>query len=237
MTYVTADIHGNLDALNECLDKVNFDIEKDTLISLGDMVDGHLYSKQVVEKLMSIKNFTGLVGNHESFLLETYSTGCCKPLHYQQGGKQTMESYNYNIPKEHIEFIKQMPYYLIKDNCLFCHGGLPSYLLKKIANYSQVNDDDVLGLISKDLSLITWDRSLVEDVVFGKFNPKGKPFDRIYVGHTTTQCLNKDKSCLPVIKNGLYCLDTGAGWDGKLTFYCIETDKFYQSTKSISPRC
>lgn len=226
MTYVTADIHGNIDALDECLDKVNFS-DSDTLISLGDMVDGHLYTKQVIERLMSIKNFIGVRGNHSDFLLDTYYSGVCKPIHYKQGGKATMESYEYKIPKEHKEFIEKMPYYLIKDNYFFCHGGIPYFLFKKLTL------DNVDKLLATQGYNISWDRTLMDNVIAKGLDVKNKPFDKIFIGHTDTRLYKSEK---PIIKNGLYCLDTGAGWDGKLTFYCLETDKFYQSKKSTSHR-
>ena len=35
------DIHGNYKGLMQCLQRSNFDYQNDTLISLGDVVDGH----------------------------------------------------------------------------------------------------------------------------------------------------------------------------------------------------
>jgi serine/threonine protein phosphatase 1 len=50
-TLVIGDIHGNYKGLLQCLERCQFDNENDTLISVGDVVDGHSQSFEVVEKL------------------------------------------------------------------------------------------------------------------------------------------------------------------------------------------
>ena len=57
MRYViVSDIHGQYDKLIEALNKVNFDKEKDTLISNGDAFDRGNQNKQVLEFVMSLPN-------------------------------------------------------------------------------------------------------------------------------------------------------------------------------------
>ena len=62
-TFVIGDIHGNYRGLMQCLERSNFDYDKDTLISLGDVVDGHSESYEVVEELLKIKNLIAIKGN------------------------------------------------------------------------------------------------------------------------------------------------------------------------------
>ena len=50
-TFVVGDIHGAHIALEQCLERSGFNNEEDTLIQLGDVVDGWSESFEAVEKL------------------------------------------------------------------------------------------------------------------------------------------------------------------------------------------
>lgn len=65
------DIHGNYKALLQCLKLSDFDYDNDTLIQLGDVVDGHADSFEVVEELLKIKNLISIKGNHDCLDEET----------------------------------------------------------------------------------------------------------------------------------------------------------------------
>lgn len=54
--FVMGDIHGNLHALIQCMERSGFDIEKDFLIQLGDVSDRFPDTAPVVEYLLSIEN-------------------------------------------------------------------------------------------------------------------------------------------------------------------------------------
>ena len=49
--FCIGDIHGNYQALLEVMSKSNFDYVKDKLIVLGDVVDGHPCTKEVIDEL------------------------------------------------------------------------------------------------------------------------------------------------------------------------------------------
>lgn len=63
-TFCCGDIHGNYKALKQVLEKSNFDYDNDTLISLGDIVDGWSDTYKCVEELLKIKNRIDIKGNH-----------------------------------------------------------------------------------------------------------------------------------------------------------------------------
>lgn len=65
--YVIGDIHGQCDAMLEVFEMCKFDYKKDTLIILGDIVDGGKKTKQAVDKLLKInqKNVAFVRGNHD----------------------------------------------------------------------------------------------------------------------------------------------------------------------------
>lgn len=62
-TFAIGDIHGNYRGLLQCLERSGFNNKEDTLISLGDVVDGHSQSFEVVEELLKIKNLIAIKGN------------------------------------------------------------------------------------------------------------------------------------------------------------------------------
>jgi serine/threonine protein phosphatase 1 len=81
-----------------------------------------------------------------------------------------------------------------------------------------------------------WDRSLSE-YAYDCSRTKGckipkrlSKYDKIFVGHTTTQRYN---TTLPLKLCNLWMLDTGAGWNEKITIMDIDTEEYWQSDRSI----
>jgi serine/threonine protein phosphatase 1 len=66
-TLVIGDIHGGLKALEQILERASVSVD-DTLIFLGDYVDGWSESAQVIEFLIDLKrknNCVFIKGNHD----------------------------------------------------------------------------------------------------------------------------------------------------------------------------
>jgi serine/threonine protein phosphatase 1 len=237
---VCGDIHGNYKGLKQCLERSNFDYENDTLIQLGDVVDGWNEVYEVVEELLKIKNLIAIKGNHDDWFNHYLELGS-HPVDWLQGGQGTLESYckhcnssyiprmggftttlnNAFIPKSHIEFFnKQLKYYKDDQNNIFVHGGFNRHELLKDQNY-----DDVFW----------WDRDLwmaalsFKDLVNNKYKLKIKePCKEIFIGHTATVNLGTDK---PMKGSMIWNLDTGSGFRGKLTFMDINTKEYWQSDR------
>jgi serine/threonine protein phosphatase 1 len=214
------DIHGNHKALLQCLKRSKFDYKKDTLIVLGDIVDGYPDTKQCFDELMKIKNLIFVWGNHDIWFFEWMVMGKTPELWLKQGGEATVESF-LNVDKtKYIKFFKKaLPYYIDKENRLFVHGGIPQNVMfrgiEKVAN--------------KDL---LWDRDLAELVLKGRIKNKkfqGRNFKEIYLGHTSTS----KKSLKPIITEKIILLDQGAGWYGKLSIMDINTKDFWQSDLTV----
>lgn len=145
-----------------------------------------------------------------------------------QGGQATYDSYlpyiNEEVAQKHLEFLKSLPYYLEIGKKLFVHGGI--YV-----------DEDGVGLNVFANHDIIWDRGLFKKTVYNKYESGGidalsykfsiEPYEEIYIGHTTTQMA--DPTFKPVDYKGVYLIDQGAGWDGKLTVMDIDTKEYWQS--------
>jgi len=51
-------------------------------------------------------------------------------------------------------------------------------------------------------------------------------FSEIFIGHTSVTNMGTDK---PMNSGGVYNIDTGAGWSGKLTIMNVDTKEYWQS--------
>lgn len=213
-TYVLGDCHGAHLALQQCLDRCNFNPVNDTLISLGDICDGWPHVKECVEILQAIPKFQGVIGNHDVWAMEWASTGNILHEWRTQGGEATLESFGrepLNFPQS---FFKQFHITLEINGKVFVHGGL------------DVNQRD---LSKQHFNVCTWDRSLVN---IARRHHNSRPnykyggWDEIYVGHTTTQFYHSLK---PLHYCNVWMVDTGAGWSGKLTIMDVDTKEYWQS--------
>lgn len=258
-TLAIGDIHGNYKGFLQVLERAGFDNDNDTLISVGDVVDGHCQSFEVVEKLLSIKNLIAIKGNHDDWFLQWIKTGI-NPANWGQGQKATgmsylehsrpgqawmewtigkfdqgffMESIRTNdIPDRHIEFFdKQIPYYKDEQNRLFIHGGFNRH-------YPLEEQGDILWW-DRDL----WSQALSYEAMTGSVykedgsatskKPKFKmigDYLEVYIGHTSTQFWGEDH---PMKAANIWNLDTGGGWFGAVTIMDVDTNEYWQSDKAL----
>jgi len=227
--YVIGDIHGRYEALVYLLKKCRFDYEKDHLIILGDVVDGGADTYKVVEELLKIKNKTYIIGNHDKWFIDFMSRGYHPAIWLHQGGENTVLSYgakivheartvtdeytldleDFNVPTTHQIFFNEGVYYFHdKDrDYLFVHGGF---------NYFE-------GLEKTSEYTLMWDRNICSDSRYKEI----PGFKKIFVGHSTTQLYGG--GTLPIFNHNVVMLDTGAGWNGRLTIMNVDTEEFWQS--------
>lgn len=214
--YVMGDIHGGYLALEQCLERCKFDYQNDTLIQLGDIIDGNRPDWILcMKELQKIKNLILIKGNHDQWLREYLETGVAKQIWLSQGGQCTLDVYLKGlddgiITEDEVRafFNKQVRYYLDDDNRLFVHGGI---------KYGHKTD------IAMELM---WNRDMWESAVLGYQQMKTKNYKEIFIGHTSTLYFNEE---LPMNKFNIWNLDTGAGGGGRLTIMNVDTKKYWQS--------
>ena len=225
------DIHGGYLAMLQVLERAGFDTAGDLLIGLGDYVDGWPDSHGVIKYLMELPNFKGVIGNHDLWFIEASQeirkNGIEVDELYHtfdynwvsQGVKATLLSYERNLEsvQSHARFLAGLPGYLEIDDKLFIHGGCPQWndLKNALPQYTTYS--------------LAWDREMFYS--FFKSDKKNPPvlsgFSECYIGHTSTSRF--DKSLKPVFCNGLWNLDQGGGWEGKLTLMDIDSHEYWQS--------
>jgi serine/threonine protein phosphatase 1 len=214
--FVIGDIHSHYDEFIEVLDRAGFQYDNDLLISLGDLVDRGPKPIEVVEKVMQIKNFIHILGNHDEWCYQFLKYDYKPYIWTSQGGMSTVNAYSKKpeMIKKHREFFEKAKlYHIDEESRLFVHGGY--------------NWEIPFKEQSHDKELLIWDRSLFSKAI--EYDQSGKTFDEfkeIFIGHTPTQHIG---STVPKKLSNLWMLDTGIYLFGKLTIMNIETKEYWQS--------
>lgn len=226
-TLSIGDIHGGLKALKQLLhDKVKV-TTKDTIIFLGDYVDGWSDSANVVSYLIELaKDFDCIFirGNHDDLTHQYLKSGAMTDRWVIHGGQSSIDGYAKLSSKEiqqHLLFFSAMQNYYIDDqNRLFVHAGFTNL-------HGPENEYYDTGFY--------WDRTLWEMAISldpniektSEFYPKRlQIFDEIFIGHTPVTRIGES---LPVNKASIWNIDTGAAFKGSISALDINTKEVWQS--------
>lgn len=224
--YVIGDIHGEINALEQCLEKSSFNFENDQLICLGDVADRGANTYECFELLLTIKNLVYILGNHDKWFLEWLEEPeLVNDNWLYQGGRETLKSYEDNLNKNirlHHNLLKNANlYYMDDQNRLYVHGGFEiGTTLKDTENKNQME--------------FYWNRSLWKNAATKKtaipfqLNKDSAVFKNdIFIGHTATCHTFPDLK--PVRFQNVWNVDQGAAYGGKLTIMDVDTYDYWQS--------
>jgi len=225
-TLVIGDIHGGLRALHQIMERAQV-TTKDTLVFLGDYVDGWSQAPQVLDYLIELKTTHRCIcirGNHDELLLNWLDKSEDNLLWYKHGGESTVLAYE-SVSKiskaKHIKFLKSLvDYHLDDENRLFIHAG-----------FTNMNGID----FEYFPKMFYWDRTLWETAL--ALDKKMKTdhlsypkrltlYKEIYIGHTPVSRLGKT---IPVQMANVWNVDTSAAFLGPLTIMDVTTKEFWQS--------
>ena len=211
-TMVLGDVHGAHRALMQCFERSGFDPAADRLIFLGDAVDGWSESPGCVEELMRVRNLIYLLGNHDIWLIEWLLYDARPAVWLQQGGAATMAAYGkpewQERRAEHLSFLTSARLYHVDEaNRLFVHGGI----------------EPGVPMGRQDERLMVWDRRLFD-------RDSGIPdFREVFIGHSPTVIEGTSRPVNFGGSDNIWRLDTGAGWNGRLTIMEVESKQYWQS--------
>jgi serine/threonine protein phosphatase 1 len=225
-TLVIGDIHGGLKALVQVLDRAAVSAG-DTLIFLGDYVDGWSESAEVIEYVMKLSEKQPCVfikGNHDVWCEDWLQTGHADRTWLFHGGQATAKSYaavDTLTRQVHLNFLENMKLYEIDEqNRLFIHAGFTSmHGPQKEFHSSNFSWDRTLWEMA-----LTLDKSITRNSLL--FPKRLKLFHEIYIGHTPTLYYNET---IPMNGCNVWNIDTGAAFTGPLTIMDIDTKEFWQS--------
>lgn len=206
-TLVIGDIHGCDRALETLLPQLKITPE-DTFVVLGDIVDRGLGTRQVIERLLELKQHCKLVyikGNHEETMLDALLGGQLRELWLQHGGLEAIASYGSerDIPESHFRFMEDALDYWETETAIYVHANL----------------EPGVELPSQNSDWLRW-RKLTGNE---KPHPSGRT---VYCGHTP------QPEGLPLVFPGWVCLDTYCYGGQYLTCLDIETRILYQAKQT-----
>ena len=225
-TLVIGDIHGGLKSLIQVMERSKV-TKEDTLIFLGDYIDGWSESAQTIQYLIELsKNLDCIfiLGNHDLWGRLWLEKGATNPIWLEHGGRETIESYietGYMTSIAHKNFFNQLKNYHIDDeNRLFLHAGFTSmHGVLKEEYESNFYFDRTLWEMA-----LTLDKSIEKD---DSIYPKRlKHYKEIYIGHTPTTNFNCD---VPMNAANVWNIDTGAAFKGKISGVDVNTKEVFQS--------
>ncbi|HEY1039115.1 MAG TPA: metallophosphoesterase family protein [Bacteroidia bacterium] len=225
---IIGDIHGAFRALKEVLGIAKVSTQ-DQLIFLGDYVDGWSESFEVVDFLIDLKQSHQCIfikGNHDTWCEQWLLNGIIKERWFKSGGEACIKSYEDLTPGKktaHLAFFSELQNYHIDDkNRLFIHAGFAHTKGPHLDFFGpDFNWDKTLFETA-----ISMDKTLEPDSVF--YPKRLKLFSEIFIGHTITTDYGFET---PMHAVNLWNIDTGAGFNGKLTILDADTKEFWQSTK------
>lgn len=221
------DIHGALKALQELMNKI-VPQPYDTLIFLGDYVDGWPESAGVISFLMDLEQRCTCIfirGNHDIWCEAWLADTPPDRNWLSGGGESTMRSYaavDAGTRALHRQFLNRCRDYYVDDaNRLFIHAGFTSIHGPGKETYRST--------YSHDRTL--WELAVCID---RELSPESKLYPRrlqhhheIYIGHTPT--LNYGAT-LPMNGANVWNADTGAAFTGPLSAIDTDTKEIFQST-------
>lgn len=226
---VIGDIHGGLRALHQIFERAKVTAQ-DTLIFLGDYVDGWSESPQVIDFLIELDQTNDCIfirGNHDELLWDWFTGNKAEideTLWFKHGGEATILAYSNVsdvIKQSHIEFLQNLKdYHLDNQNRLFIHAGF--------TNMNGIQHEYFPKMFYWDRTL--WEAALSLDETIPQdsdYYPKRfMLYDEIYIGHTPVTRIGET---IPVKKACVWNMDTGAAFKGPLTIMDVDTKEFWQS--------
>ena len=258
-TLVFGDAHGGFKAFLQVLERCNFNNKIDKLIGLGDVADGWGQTAELVEYLIQLQKESNnrhifLRGNHDVWCQEWLNTGERKSIWVVQGGQATIDSYirtGLVTNAEHKNFFNELHnYYVDEENRGFVHGG---FISKNGLGHDAYQSDYYWDRDLWGLALLQHGKKL--DNMSVEANAKLRRFEKhkeIYIGHTTTgnwlvkphlpeyqfeEQPKEGRIVVPMNRCNVWNMDTGGGFEGRLTIMDIDTKEFWQSDdmKSLYP--
>ena len=217
-TFVIGDVHGRSWLLDQLIRDVPWDLKKDKIIFLGDLIDRGDDTPGVIQRVMRIAEDNPDVivvrGNHEQMMLDFFDFEDTQWLIPENGGMTTMlaygikegdpsEEYAIDIPKGHIEFIRGFPYYHEDDQAIYVHAGL----------------DPEKHPSESDPDLLLWSRSIE---FFRCYDGK-----LCFFGHTPTAYLphNWNRRRYDIYIHGT-CVGLDTSGDEESPLSCIRVESF-----------
>lgn len=217
-TYVIGDVHGRYRQLLQLEVEVPWDLKRDKIVFLGDLIDRGDGIPEVVEEVIRLRsenpNVLAIRGNHEQMLLDCVDFGDLSWLIPENGGQETITQYgcplhllreieDIRIPDDHMDLFRSMPLFHEDDHAIYVHAGL------LLGVPPDETDEDIL----------IWSRDFT---FYSRYNGK-----MCFFGHTPTKYLPREGRRHEYdifMMSDCVGMDTGCEFDCPLS--CLRVDDF-----------
>lgn len=223
---VIGDIHSGLKALEQVIQKAAI-TENDTLVFLGDYIDGWSEAVETIAYLLQLKErYTCIFlrGNHDELCYEWLKGASDNPTWFMHGGEATVNSYakaDEETKQIHIQFYEGLEnYYVDSNNRLFLHAGFTN--LKGI-EHEYFSKTFYWDRTLWELALALHKDMKEEDLYYPK---RLKNYSEIFIGHTPVTRIGKTT---PQNAANVWNIDTGAAFKGPLTILDSSSKEYWQS--------
>ena len=207
--YAVGDIHGCFYMLDALLERLEFDVAKDRLFSVGDLIDRGPDSERAAE-FIDAPWFHAIRGNHEQMLLDAVDHGGQDRALWHMNGGDWFEAVDDGTADALIERVRQLP---LAAAIKLAQGGTAALVHANVIDHSFARTGALLGAASAEadaLSLLLWNRDRADALNGRGSGPIAVDgVDVIYFGHTP-------------MRDAMACantrwLDTGAFMGGRLS--------------------
>lgn len=213
--FVVGDLHGCYKEFIHKLEEIQFDFDKDMVISVGDLVDRGEESFKCLE-LVKQPWFKAIRGNHEQMCLEAWIAPEMQAFHCRHGG-QWLYDLSIDLYNEVLELCLHLPIALeVKfkgKKYGFVHADI------EINNWSEFKEK-----LKKNDYYSDTEKSVIHSALWGrgriKYSFKNKKYKKIngihkvYLGHTVVR--------EPIEIHNCIFIDTGGVFGGRLTIQEID---------------
>lgn len=208
--YCCSDIHGCIHEFDYALSLITGHLSEDNtkLVLLGDYIHGGSYSKDVLERIIDLRNKWGsekiivLCGNHEDMAVE----GFC-PL-FENNHYDEKEDY-------YISWLQNLPRYYTEGNTIFVHAGI---------------DEEAGDFWEWETDEITMTEKYPAET--GRFSTGQK----IVAGHVYTSEISGNRYFHDIYYDGMshYYIDGDVLTSGVIPVLMVdtETDEYYRVTEN-----
>ena len=196
--FVVGDIHGHFSALDTLLQQVSFDLERDRVFSVGDMIDRGPESHRAIE-FLNYPWFHAIRGNHEQMLLDAADSLPISRNWITFNGGDWWRDVPDHLQPRIRSIIGKLPLALEVDTPRgrigIVHADIPTGLPWK----------DFISLLNTDSEVqdqALWSRSRFKQIqLMGRTQPVSG-IDMIIFGHTPVS--------KPIHEGNIMYIDTGA---------------------------
>lgn len=208
--YVIGDVHGCYHTLIKLVEKLPEDAE---LIFVGDLCDRGLYTKEVLEFIIS-KGCKAIRGNHDYYMMahiEECQAGEKVRWNTKKymGGVETLQSYEKDstLLQKHLGWLNTLPHYILLGNYFITHGFCLPYFKRR--DDEEKTHAMMVNRVSDEKE---WQWDWEED---------WREYEIINIfGHDHADEIQKAKN--------YYGIDTGCVYGGKLTALQLGTMKVFE---------